>query len=171
MKWLNLILGTLQAADHENYDYENYRSRSKIPNYGPILDFTRNDIGKCKIKIVVFWLDNFVLYIKVIFKSLNSCLSSEDRAFDNYSMAKEISGLPENPEYAENYATYLCEAINQNDFYQNECDIIVKIVRYDSYKGSFSKPVILISSPYFVYNTDLLIKRQRFQNDNSTRII
>ena len=98
-------------------------------------------------------------------------MSSGDRAFDNYSMAKEISGLPENPESSENYATYLCEAINQNGFYQNECDIIVKIVRYDSYKGSFSNPVILIFSPYFVYTTDLLKKLQRFQNDNSTRII
>lgn len=94
--------------------------------------------------------------IKVTFKSLNSCMSSGDRGFDNYSMAKEILGLPENPESAENYATYLCEAINQNGFYQNECDIIVKIVRYDSYKGSLFKPVILIFSPYFVYTTDLL---------------
>ena len=48
-------------------------------------------------------------------------------------MLKEISGNYGDAEGAEHYAMHYCK-----DKYQNECDIIVRIVRNDAYQGSFA---------------------------------
>ena len=64
------------------------------------------------------------------------CLSPGDYAYDNYSMLKEISGdqgYDGGANAAENFAIGYCK-----DRYKNQCDIIVKIVRNDQYKGTFS---------------------------------
>ena len=60
-------------------------------------------------------------------------MSPGDYSYDNYSMLKEIAGHYDGgADDAEKYAIRYCK-----DTYKNQCDIIVKIVRNDQYKGSF----------------------------------
>jgi len=115
MKLLNLLLGTFQAADYGNfgynsYEYENFGNRpSRRPTSAPKSDGIPN-------------------YGPI--NGFTSCLSPGDRVYDNFSMLKEISGNYGDAEGAEHYAMHYCK-----DKYQNECDIIVKIVRNDAYQG------------------------------------